>query len=219
MSIMAFNILSIRLLKFRPEIWNQIGRKIVFLVRDDARNGIFQNADGKPTRGTYNKQYAELKANRFKRKTFDFKNDAELDKYGNNVSMMKVKKEGGGWKWAIKGTKYGKTGKSLNKMLKSKTYGSGWRVKNSDVSKVNMELTGATLDSFKAIEPSNNSITMTFGADHEMKIIGNANAPLGRQLVGLNDKNIEVIKKILIKGLKENLSGMTNEEVNILVKL
>jgi hypothetical protein len=203
---MAFNILSIRLLKFRPEIWNQVGRKIVYLVRDDARNGIFQNADGKPTKGTYNKQYAELKANRFKRKTFE---------QGRGKNRKR-----------IVGTKLGKNKRdegfvytNKNKMLKSKAYGSGWRVKNSDVSKVNMELTGATLDSFKAIEPSNNSITMTFGADHEMKIIGNANAPLGRQLVGLNDKNIEVIKKILIKGLKENLSGMTNEEVNILVKL
>jgi hypothetical protein len=104
-------------------------------------------------------------------------------------------------------------------MLKSKTYGSGWRVKNSDVSKVNMELTGDTLQSFKQVEATNNSITMSFDRTHADKIIGNASTKLGRQLVGLNDKNIEVIKKILIKGLKENLSGMTNEEVNILVKL
>jgi hypothetical protein len=203
---MAFNILSIRLLKFRPEIWNQVGRKIVYLVRDDARNGIFQNADGKPTKGTYNKQYAELKANRFKRKTFE---------QGRGKNRKR-----------IVGTKLGKNKRdegfvytNKNKMLKSKTYGSGWRVKNSDVSKVNMELTGDTLQSFKQVEATNNSITMSFDRTHADKIIGNASTKLGRQLVGLNDKNIEVIKKILIKGLKENLSGMTNEEVNILVKL
>jgi len=207
MNILAFHILSTNLLKFTPERWKKVSRKIVFLVRDDARKGIFQNSTGVPDKAYYNKQYAELKGNRFKRKTYD-KGRGKNSKRITATKLGKNKRDEG----------FAYTNK--NKMLKSKTYGSGWRVKNSDTSVVNMKLTGATLDSFKEQEDkSNNYITMGFDATHTDKIQGNARAGLGRQLVGLNDKNILEIKKIIIQGLKENLSKLSNEEINILIKL
>ena len=104
------------------------------------------------------------------------------------------------------------TDKRGNKGTKLKTY-QGQAIVSNQTSFVNMTLTGQMANGLHIESVKDNEVTMSYLPKDAGKIIGNED--LGRVVVGLNDKNQEIIKDEIIKYLNKNIDEWAREDIVI----
>jgi hypothetical protein len=161
--------------------WAAIGQLAVRLIRADASKGVFQTDE--PHKNTYSFLYALMKWKGFYFPAEKIKGQSRKDFV--NAMMSKGKK--------IRPEQY--KGLALN----------------TNVSFVDMNLTGQTLRGLKIRAIDETSVTIGYETKDADKIIGNARPHLNRVLVGLNDKNhnliTDLIFDIISDRLIQNLGG------------
>ena len=74
-------------------------------------------------------------------------------------------------------------------------------IESTQVNPVNMTLSGQTINGLRPISSDDTSVTMSFSLTDAGKVIGNQ--ARGYDVVGLNDKNIELAKSLIIRELKK----------------
>lgn len=151
------------------------------------RNALLQGkmSDNR-TNLQYTKEYAKYKANGMRRFT-----------RGGNIQEFTNIKQGG--IYSFKNVRVN-TKKLTAKGKGQKLNGYETRSVNTDVSKVNLTLTGDMVKSLSLINANVNHIRVTFSGEQTKKILGNiAN---GYNPVGLNSENTQIIKNYIIKYLE-----------------
>jgi hypothetical protein len=193
--------------------WKRLGQQAVQWIREDAKKGIMQTKDGNSNKPNYSPEYAKYKANDMRRSTvgkatgrgytFDKAGDIKYkDLYFAN-----------------------KKAKTAIQRKADSTHGSGQRLKaykgvsisNRDVSKVNMELTGQMFRGLRVVGVDNNGVDCAYQSTKENigKIVGNQQK-YNRRVVGLNDKNIEKARQLLIAEYKQKINeNVENITINV----
>ena len=94
---------------------------------------------------------------------------------------------------------------------------SGYKAVSTDTHTqfVNMKLTGQMLNSLGVVEEGDTYVDMSFKPEHAGKIIGNRE--LGREIVGLNWKNIRKAKVEIIRELKKRQLEFIPKNITITV--
>lgn len=169
-----------KVVKFSQTFLLKIGNMIKLRIREDALNGVFQNnTSGHAYRS---KQYVKYKLNGMRRFTKNTKIGFKKAKQvASDIQTRTPIREG------------------------AKLKGMGNRSVNTDVSKVNMTLTGDTHKGMKVTKHSENIIEVSWNANDYGKIKGNE--MLGRVLVGLNDKNEELVVKEFLKEMTKQFDA------------
>lgn len=173
----------------------KIGYVAVSLANEDALNGIMQ--DEKSGLQYRSKQYAKYKANAMRRFTRDVQARYKETQFGSGLFT--------GRNAGRKSAKQVGSNIHLKSKLTSgsnKLKGYNTRSINTDVSKVNLHLTGDMFRSLKVISKSNNICRVSFSPEQAGKVLGNIKN--GYQSVGLNKKNQDVIKELIIQQLNAN---------------
>jgi hypothetical protein len=182
-------LISDKVVRFKPEFWLKLGGLIPKWIKDDALMGKMQNnGQGYHYRS---KSYMKYKANAMRRftkgqgKTFS---DKEGFFYGQ--TYFKNKKAGINKK----------TGHTTGSRL------SGYEtvpIQSTDVSKVNMVLTGRTLDSLHPKTSDDTSVTMAFGVGKGGIVLGNKQR--GYNVIGLSNDNKKKVRNLILAQLDNNL--------------
>lgn len=171
--------LSNTIFKLNPKIWLKLGELVSGWVNTDALAGIMQNN----TSGHQYKsrQYVKYKSNRMERFT-----DKTYKKSTKNISA----------------------GSTTRKGTKLEHYRSV-PIASSDTSKVNMTLTGRTLNALSPKTSDESSVTMSFKGIDPRIILGNQLR--GYDITGLNDKNkvktLDYLTKHFDDNIKKQIKG------------
>lgn len=164
--------------KIPSNIMLKAGQLAISLMRKSLYDGIL--ADGS-TKHYRSRQYMKYKANAMRRFTKDVKFKTKETQFGSGLFDVKSKGE-------IKKTAKG-----------GKLSGFGTRSINTDVSKVNLTLTGDMVKSLQAVNAQINRVHITFGSEQAQKVLGNIKH--GYNPVGLNDKDTQQVKNMLVAHL------------------
>lgn len=181
--------------------WKRIGQLAIQWIREDARDGMFQNGVGDTYRS---EQYKKYKRN-------------DMRRYTTGAGQIFSDKSG-----YFFGTTYFRNKKA--KTRKGKTYTTGERlseykgvsISSRETSFVNMILTGELFRGLKVRSIDNSGVTIGYESKDAGKILGNQK--YGRQIVGLRDENIKKVKDELVKGLSEELKKEL-KDININIHL
>jgi hypothetical protein len=175
--------------------WNKLATDFVIKVTDDARAGLMQ--DGKSNIPYKSEQYKRYKANAMRRltkggtlKDFDPSQDYRGKRYYGKKKKLKPGKKGTTSGQRIKGYE-------------------GRQIVNTDVSKVNMELTGETFRNYM------NGIKVSYAPQDAEKVLGNQ--ALGRQIVGANKKNQEWVFDQIEQQLMKPVTDEWKKDINITI--
>jgi|GEM_PF-2956404 len=176
--------------------WKKEGQKIRGWIISDAKNGIFQN--GRGLKSYISEQYKRYKENGMRRFTRggalkDF--DPSFDYPGKRLYGSK------------RGTKRGEKISGLK----------GVSVKSTNTSFVDMTLTGRLLEGLHVESANDSGVTMSYNEEDRGKIEGNRG--LDREVVGLNEENIEKLRQDVIQEFQKNMSEVFSKDININVKL
>ena len=104
------------------------------------------------------------------------------------------------------------TDRTGRKGTKLKQY-SGQSVASNETGFVNETLTGQMFRGLHIDEAKENEVTIAYMPKDAGKVIGAKN--LGRELVGLNDKNIEMLQEAILKELDKEIEKYCKEDVVI----
>jgi len=94
----------------------------------------------------------------------------------------------------------------------------GRQIVNTDVSKVNMELTGETFRNYMngiKVYPDSTGVAISYAPQDADKVLGNQ--ALGRQIVGANKKNTEWIFDQIEAALMKPVSDEWKKDINITI--
>ena len=180
--------------KLTTTFWKSIGALVLREVRKDTKAGLFQNNLSKLRYKSL--QYVKYKANQMRRLTTggklkDF--DPSFDYPGKRL--------------------YGKkTATTKGKRVSGFT---GKKIASTNVSFVDMTLTGETMAGFHVKTVDQQSVTMAFNPPDTDKILGNQKH--GYDIVGLNDKNRMLVKNEIMKEI--GLSAKDHKKITINVRL
>lgn len=161
------------ILKLTPQFWLKVGELASNWVKTDALAGIMQNNTS--GHAYRSREYMKYKANRMERFTD---------------------------KTYKKGTKRISPGTTTKKGTKLEAFRSV-SIASNDVSKVNMTLTGRTLNALAPKVSDETSVTMSFKGIDPRLLLGNQR--LGYDIIGLNDKNKAKVLGLIEKKLDENI--------------
>jgi hypothetical protein len=177
--------------------WNEVGTYANSLIQNDMAEGIFQTPGGSSNKPTYNPQYAKYKAN-------------EMRRFGRT----KIKTNSGiEYKGRVKAGTNKKTGATTGQRLKGYY---GQPIESTNTSFVDMTVTGRLKKSLRVRSRTSNSVTSGYDPENSMKILGNQEK-YGRIIVGLNDKNIELVKNRILMILKRKLQDLP-KQINVNIK-
>lgn len=184
--------------KFGSQFLLRIGNLIKLKIREDALNGVFQNNTA--NHAYRSKQYMKYKQNNMRRLGYDLTIKDVRKTLGHEKVIISTYNFGRGD--IVAGNRMTKKGRKIeNKKLK----GYDNRSVNTDISKVNMTLTGDTHKGMKVTKHSENVIEISWASQDYGKIKGNE--MLGRVLVGLNDKNEELVVKEFLKEMTKQFDA------------
>lgn len=82
---------------------------------------------------------------------------------------------------------------------------------------VNMTLTGKMAEGLHIESVKENEVVMSYLSKDAGKIIGNQ--ALGREVVGLNKDNIEIVGDMIFKEMSKNIDDWAREDINITIKV
>ena len=197
--------------------WLQTGKKICVEIQKDANAGLMQ--DSKKNLHYRSDQYKKYKANRMERLT-------RTTKKGKRKSAFSIRRyyiTESGQKVYVKGQSFGFRGKTYTKggqtfgflvndpEVISETVSTGQKLKaykgvaivSNNTAFVDMTLTGKTLRGLKPKEAKDFSVILAFNPEDTQKVLGNRDN--GYNLVGLNDKNIRIVKNEIVKKFEQNI--------------
>ncbi|HOI28205.1 MAG TPA: hypothetical protein PLZ15_00490 [Melioribacteraceae bacterium] len=183
--------------------WKKLGANIIKWVRDDFQRGIFQN--NKSGLDYKSDEYKKYKANDMRRfttgegQTFSDKTGYFFGKTYFHNKKAKQKK-----------------GKSYTTGQRLKEY-YGTSIESHQTGYVDMTLTGQLKKGLAVKDVSDNSVTLGYNSADAGKIEGNRK--YGREVVGLNDNNIEKTRDMIIQEMKKNLLSGMQGDINIEIKL
>lgn len=177
--------ISSKVMRFTPNFWMKLGGLVPKWVKDDALKGLMQN-------GTQNlhyksREYIKYKANQMRRFT----------KGGALSSSIKGKKD-----IFFNNPKAGINKKGIGTGDRLKEY-KGIPIQSTDVSKVNMTLTGRTIDSLHPKTSDDTGVLMAFNPAYGGIVIGNRQR--GYDITGLNEQNKKKVHDLIVAQLDENL--------------
>lgn len=173
----------------------KIGNAMVLKANEDALDGIMQ--DGQKNLIYRSKQYIRYKANAMRRFTKNVTMKTKETQYGSG--LFKVTRKAGRKKLSPVAMNIS-TKSNLTNGGKLKGYEG--RSINTDVSKVNLHLTGDMFRSLKVVTAAVNHCRVSFGQEEAGKVIGNKNH--GYNAVGLNEENKQIVKQMIIMQLEAN---------------
>ena len=185
---MAKLAISNKIARFTPKFWLKIGGLVPQWVKADALDGVMQNE-------VYNyryksKDYIRYKANQMRRftkgegKTFSDKEGYFFGKTYFQNKKAKLSK---------------KTGFTTGDRLKAYK---GISIESTDVSKVNMTLTGRTINSLHPKTSDDVSVTMAFAPAYGGIVLGNKQR--GYDVTGLNNRNKTKVRELILQQLDDN---------------
>lgn len=111
-------------------------------------------------------------------------------------------------------TRHYKDGTVTNKGTKLKAY-SGQSVKSNKTQKVNMYLTGQTIDGLEYKRSTPTSLTMSYKEKDEMKIKGNED--LGRHITTLTDANQDKVLMRIEDELEKNIKEFYRGTIKVTI--
>lgn len=199
------------LLKLSQTFWRSVGQRIVQEIRKDTSQGLFQN-DAQNLR-YMSKQYMKYKANEMRRFTKGegkVWSDKEGFAFGRTYFQNKKAK-----KWKIVRGEHGGTRKMLvHQGRRISGYEAGG-IDSTNTSFVDMTLTGKLGKGLKVKEPIDNGRGIWVGYDPKDagKILGNER--YGRYVRGLNTKNQQIVKQMLLEEYAKKKKGLLSEVINI----
>ena len=88
-------------------------------------------------------------------------------------------------------------------------------IESTQVNPVNMTLTGQTINNLRPIGSDDTSVTLSFSLADAGKVLGNQ--ARGYDIVGLNDKNRELAKSLIIAELKKRQIEFIPKNIVIMV--
>jgi hypothetical protein len=184
--------------------WNKLATDFVVKVTDDARAGLMQ--DDKSNIPYRSEQYKRYKANAMRRLT-----------KGGTLKDFDPSQDYRGKRYYGKKTKL-KTGKSgVTSGARIKGY-AGRQIVNTDISKVNMELTGETFRNYMngiKVYPDSTGVAISYAPQDADKVVGNQ--ALGRQIVGANKKNTEWVFDQIEQALMKPVSDEWKKDITITI--
>jgi hypothetical protein len=170
----------------------KIGLKEKELIEIDSLRGVGQDKAGSSMGQYKSEQYKKYKAN-------------YMNRFTNKAGRQKTVKG-----QTIEGKYRITTGGKL------KAY-QGQPIASNETAFVNMTLTGQMAKGLHVKSSAENMVEMSYLAKDAGKIYGNS--LLGRQVVGLNDKNIEAIKFLVMSELSKGIDEWAKEDVRITIKI
>ena len=170
----------------------KIGLKEKELIRQDSLRGVGQDLAGSSMGAYRSVDYKKYKANWMNRLT---------NKAGKQKKVIAQ---------TIEGRNRITTGGKL------KAY-QGQPVVSNQTGFVDMTLTGQMAKGLHIKSSSENMVEMSYNLGDTGKIIGNA--LLGRQVVGLNEKNIEAVKYLVMSELSKGIDEWAKEDVVINIRM
>lgn len=188
-----------KIVRFTPQFWLKLGGLVPKWVKDDALKGIMQN-NGHDYHYR-SKEYMKYKANNMRRftkgegKTFS---DKEGFFFGKTFFDNKKAKTGK------------KTGFTTGDRLKAYK---GISIESTDVSKVNMTLTGRTINSLHPKTSDDVSVTMAFAPAYGGIVLGNKQR--GYDITGLNNENLKKVRNLILQQLDNNAKKELGKKIVI----
>lgn len=180
--------ISNKVMRLTPNFWMKLGGLVPKWVKDDALKGLMQN--GAQNLHYKSREYIKYKANQMRRftkgqgKTFS---DKEGFFFGQTY---------------FKNKKAGINKKGIGTGDRLKEY-KGIPIQSTDVSKINMTLTGRTIDSLHPKTSDDTGVLMAFSPAYGGIVIGNRQR--GYDITGLNEQNKKKVHDLIVAQLDENL--------------
>lgn len=196
---MAKLAISNKIVRFTPKFWLKIGGLVPQWVKADALLGKMQN-NGHDYHYK-SKDYMRYKANNMKRltkgegKTFSDKEGYFFGKTYFQNKKAKISK---------------KTGFTTGDRLKAYK---GISIESADVSKVNMTLTGRTINSLHPKTSDDVSVTMAFAPAYGSIVLGNKQR--GYDVTGLNKENLQKVRNLILQQLDNNAKKELGKKIII----
>lgn len=176
--------------------WKKEALKIKKWIITDARAGIFQN--GRGLKSYISETYKKYKANNMRRFT-----------KGGKLKEIDPSQDYPGKR--LYGTKQdAKKGKRIAGLA-------GVPIKSTNTDYVDMTLTGKLLEGLHAESVDDSGVTMSYNEVDRGKIEGNRK--YDREIVGLNEENIEKLRNDIIEQYSKNMSEVFGGDIIIDVKL
>lgn len=190
--------ISDKVIRFTPQFWTKVGGLIPQWVKKDALQGIMQN--GLQNLHYKSKQYAKYKANQMRRFT---KGEGKVfsDKAGYSYG-----------KTYFNNPKAKKTKKGVSSSDRLKDY-AGISIESTDISKVNMTLTGRTINSLHPKSSDEYGVNMAFSPAYGGIVLGNKQR--GYDVTGLNEQNIKKVRELILAQLDNNAKKEIGKKIVI----
>lgn len=188
-----------KIVRFTPQFWLKVGGLVPKWVKDDALKGIMQNNGH--NYHYRSKEYMRYKANSMRRftkgegKTFSDKEGFFFGKTFFDNKKAKTSK---------------KTGFTTGDRLKAYK---GISIESTDVSKVNMTLTGRTINSLHPKTSDDVSVTMAFAPAYGGIVLGNKQR--GYDVTGLNNENLKKVRNLILQQLDNNAKKELGKKIVI----
>lgn len=188
-----------KIVRFTPQFWLKLGGLVPKWVKDDALKGLMQN-NGHDYHYR-SKEYMRYKANNMRRftkgegKTFSDKEGFFFGKTFFNNKKAKTSK---------------KTGFTTGDRLKAYK---GISIESTDISKVNMTLTGRTINSLHPKTSDDVSVTMAFSPAYGGIVLGNKQR--GYDVTGLNNENLKKVRNLILQQLDNNAKKELGKKIVI----
>ena len=192
---MAKLAISNKIVRFTPKFWLKIGGLVPQWVKADSLLGKMQN--DMQNFAYKSKEYVKYKANQMRR----------LTKGSALSSSIKGKKD-----LYFNNPKSGKNKKGLSTGDRLKAY-NGISIESTDVSKVNMTLTGRTINSLHPKTSDDVSVTMAFAPAYGGIVLGNKQR--GYDVTGLNKENLQKVRNLILAQLDNNAKKELGKKIVI----